>query len=430
MLSGMVLSLLATVGVIASVKPTYWATATVLVTSQRISERFVQSTVEAGEFEKISAIQGELLSRGTLGKLVETYDLYGGADSSATTVQRVGQMRSNITFELDDGQGRPGIGDGARIYAISFSHGSPDVAAEVANDLASRFTLAHLQMRGDHARITTRFVRRELERTEKELQAQEHLITQFKQRNRGELPEELQANLSRLERLHERHQALALQIAAGDRNGGGSTGAGERLPLTPNDRLVRLRRQLEEQRAFRTAEHPTVVSLERQLSRLKEEIAKAPPPLAALPEAGGFDPLAPSALRIELGKTEAAINVLDAKVARMPQHHEQLAALERRAEALRESYRDFLHKVEEAELSEAVELAQQGERATVLDRAIPPTQPETPLWLLGAAGVVLSLGIALGLAILLELLDGVILRSDQLEEEFGLPVLGTGGRIS
>jgi capsular polysaccharide biosynthesis protein len=99
--------------------------------------------------------------------------------------------------------------------------------------------------------------------------------------------------------------------------------------------------------------------------------------------------------------------------------------MEQRVEILRESHREFLRKVNQAELAEAVESAQQGERATILDAAFPPNKPVSSPVLAIIATLVGSFGAAVALAILLELVDGVIVTSDEIERNYGLTVLSS-----
>ena len=106
-------------------------------------------------------------------------------------------------------------------------------------------------------------------------------------------------------------------------------------------------------------------------------------------------------LRRQLAQTEAEFEVLDRHVALVPERQEELAGLEQRAEFLRENYRELLRKVSQAELAQAVESAQQGERATVIDRAVIPMRPESsPLKMLVVL-IVGTFGAAIALAILL-----------------------------
>ncbi len=134
-------------------------------------------------------------------------------------------------------------------------------------------------------------------------------------------------------------------------------------------------------------------------------------------------------LRRQLDETVAEFDELDRRVALVPERHEALARMEQRAEILQESHREFLRKVNQAELAEAVESAQQGERATILDAAVPPadatSSPVKAMFVLFVG----ALGAAAGLAIVLELVDAVIVSTDEIEQHFRLSVLGSIQRI-
>ncbi len=109
---------------------------------------------------------------------------------------------------------------------------------------------------------------------------------------------------------------------------------------------------------------------------------------------------------------------------------EEFAGLEQRLTVLRENYLGFLRKVQEAELAQSLESAQHGARISVLDRAAPPQAQRHSRWKLLAAGVVASIGLAVGLAILLEVLDAVVVSSKQLEAITDKPLLGSVPRIA
>jgi capsular polysaccharide biosynthesis protein len=117
------------------------------------------------------------------------------------------------------------------------------------------------------------------------------------------------------------------------------------------------------------------------------------------------------------------------RVDRIPVVGEELSALEQKEQVLRENYLGSLRKVEEAELAETLEAAQHGAQIEILEKARPPAAPKLSRWLLLAAGIAASLGMAVGVALLLELVDPVALSTRQLEEAIDRPVLGSLPRV-
>lgn len=412
-------------------EPIYRARATVLVASQKISEQFVQATVETDQLEKVSAILGELLSRRHLAAMIEEHALYTAADGTdpLTMEEKVDLMRGQILIGQDrSNSGGQAASSTATAFEVLFSDHDPVKAAQVANDLAAGFTDSHLRMRSRQARLTTEFLRRELTQTEKELSELERKITVFKQTYRGQLPSELPTNLGRLDRLQSQRQSLALQIAEAESRLATLAASGTDLdPDSPEAILRSLQRRYKEQRSLYTEDHPNVVSLTSQIAMLNEQIADRPNSEGA--RVGSTEAEAAHLtlieLRRQLAETIAEYEELDRRVALVPERHEELAAMEQRAEILQESHREFLRKVNQAELAEAVESAQQGERATILDAAFPPARPESSPLIAMAAILIGSIGAAVGIAILLELIDSVLVTSDEIERKYGLPVLGS-----
>jgi succinoglycan biosynthesis transport protein ExoP len=412
-------------------EPVYRARATVLVASQKISEQFVQATVETDPLEKVSAILGELMSRRQLAAMINEYSLYvpdDGAESTLTMEEKVSIMREQIQIG-EDRSNTAGFRSRstASVFEIVFSDRDPVKAANVANDLASGFQDIHIRMRSRQARLTTEFLGRELTQVEKELGELERKITIFKQTYRGQLPSELATNLGRLDRLQAQRQSLALQIVGAESRLATLAASGTDLdPDSAEASMRSLQIRYKEQRSLYTEEHPNVVSVASQIDLLKREIInRAGSSSATGSVEADAARLTLVALRKQLEETVAEFEDLDRRVGLVPKRHEELAGMEQRAEILQESHREFLRKVNQAELAEAVELAQQGERATLLDAALPPTDPESSTLFAVIVILIGSFGATVGFAILLELIDSVIVSSDEIEQEFGLPVLGS-----
>lgn len=437
MLLCLILGLGATVGLVATRTPTYLAQTTILVSSQAIPEEFVRTTVLEDSLSHINAIVGQVVSRQNLKELVEKYGLFAALREELPLATVIDIMRASIEIypqqTLADSRGGPS----SQVFVIAFEYQDPEIAADVANDLASFFTAANIEMRNRQAQLTTEFLRRELQRAEKELRDHEHRITRFMQENRGGLPGELDANLARLERLQSQRQSLATRADASEGRlmllKGQPEPEDESGP-TPRTLLGDLRARLEEQLVILTEEHPNVIALKRRIERLEADVANedgAPEPRPSelsLQIAAERKQL--ESLRQQQVAVEKEIAELDAQVDQTPMRREEFSALEQRATVLRENYLGFLRKVQEAELAQSLESAQQGARISVLDRATPPDAQRHARWKLLAVGGVASIALTVGLAILLELLDAVVVSPKQLEAITDKPLLGSVPRIA
>ena len=113
----------------------------------------------------------------------------------------------------------------------------------------------------------------------------------------------------------------------------------------------------------------------------------------------------------------------------IPARQEELLALQQREELLRERFVDASRKVQEAELAESRQLAQQGFQVSRLEAAVAPGKPKATRWKYAvlAAGAVLGLSVLTGL--LLELADPVIVSSRELDAQTGALPLGVIPRI-
>ena len=426
MLLALAAGTVATVLFVVLLNPRYLAESTVLVTSQQISEDFVRSTLPADSLERINALVGKILSRETLVEIIEEHDLYPELREFLTLGEIAIQMRGAISIGAMRGVASPSRPQSAGLYKIAFEADRPDAAAAVANDLARRFTDESIRRRSDQARSTTEFLRRELKRAETELRVQTGKITEFKERSRGELPGDLTANLNRLDRLQQQRQSLALQIAEAQNRV--TLLSGEEA-TSPEDRLVALRSMLDAELAVNTERHPDVRSLRHRIEVLETRIDQR----AGAGSDQGFSisnrrsssQRTLKALEAQLAEAETQIRSLDRRVAHTPARQEKLAALEGKESVLRETYLEFLRKVEDAELAQQLEQTQRGERFSVLDLADPPTHPTKSRLKYLAAGLLASIACALGIGVVLEILDPVILTTHQLEQIADLPTLGS-----
>ena len=248
----------------------------------------------------------------------------------------------------------------------------------------------------------------------------------------------------------QQRQSIAIQIAQAENRLVllAAQGAAGSIPLrpgaiaTPAQRLVAARSELALALAAYTEKHPQVKLLRRTIEQLEAESrpegetesgedsgsqASQDPMRSVMPMAVRH---ALDQLREQLATTELELSELDERVGRTPARREELAALQEHETVLRDSYLSFLRKVQEAELAQSLETAQQGARFSVSDRAYPPVKSTQDRIKLLLAGLLLSFAIAAGVGMLLEALDPVLVSKDQIESVGGLPVLGSAPRLA
>jgi uncharacterized protein involved in exopolysaccharide biosynthesis len=438
MLLALALGLGATATALALVPPRYLAEATLLLTTQQIPENLVRNTVADDALQRLNAMLGEILSREHLAQAVDQFGLYPDLRDELTLAEIVERVRGDIHVALKPGVSSRNDRSAGRLFGIAFEAHHPEVAAAVANHLAGKFSNESLRVRSQQARLTVEFLRAELDRAERELREQSRAITEFREQHRGELPDDVAPNLARLERLRQERQALhleatqaetqraLLEAASSPAHAPGRSGS---LEASRAALGAALQREL----ALNTEEHPNVVALRRQLENLDAALADvSPAPTTARSEQRVVAEAAEQRLRelkAQGSRIEREIADLDARVARAPARAEALSTLLERETVLRDRYVELLRKVDEAELGQSLETAQQGERISILDRAEPPSAPTRERWVHLLLGLVGSMLLAFGVAIALEMADPVLVAGPAIEAAFGLPVLGSAPRL-
>jgi succinoglycan biosynthesis transport protein ExoP len=423
MLPVLVLGLIAAVVAGAMVKLRYRAGATVMIATQEMPEEFVRSTVRGDPFERINAMVAEVLARPNLFALIEENDLYSELRDALPMAELVERMRRDISIEAESGIGSLARFETARLLVIEFENNDPNVAATVANRLAGLLVDEGIRLRSHQAALATEFMSRELERSESELREHDRKITAFKQQYRGELPADLEPSLRTLSRLQEQRASLSLQIAETEtRMASLSTVEND----SPASRLQDMRAALTSQLARQTEKHPDVISLRRQIAQLEQEIAAGGGPAEASPSGlltSGRRTI--DELRRQRTAGEIKIRDLEERVARIPERQEVLEAMEGKQEVLQFTYTEFLRKVQEAELAQSLEQAQQGARISFLERAEPPLLPTKERWKIVIIGAGATFVMAVAVGLLLELLDPVLLLSSEARSLEDIPILGS-----
>ncbi|MCI0545920.1 MAG: Wzz/FepE/Etk N-terminal domain-containing protein [Candidatus Rokubacteria bacterium] len=431
---------------IAFLPKIYRSTATVLVERQQVPESFVKATVTSELQTRLDTISQEILSRSRLQGVIERFGLYPEARSRVAPDDLVIRMRRDIQVRLEEGGPK-----GATVaFAVSYTGRDPETAAQVANTLASAYVEENLKVRERQAAGTAEFLRAQLAEMKNKLDVQERQVSEFKRRNVGGLPQQIDANLSTLERLNsqlrlnsdsqtrvlERQQALRRQLAEGGPIVLGPGGGPDNLAT----RLAQLKQQLTELQTQYSEKYPDVIRTKNEIAVLERQMAaadKKPPP--APRETPSTDPYVGRA-RQALAEVEAELRVLHGEEQRLrqaigtyqgrvestPVREQEYQELSRDYETTREMYRSLLTKYGEAQIAESMEQRQKGEQFRILDPALPMRAPAAPKRLpLSVLALALSLGLAALAVVVMETLDTSFHSVDELRRFTSVAVLAS-----
>jgi len=470
------------VTIVTNLPKIYQSTATILVVGQQVPTDFVRPTVTGSLDTRLQTISQEILSRSRLEELIDKFNLYSSARNPQEAAEDVRLERVRRDIEVKPtGMDRSGL---TVAFTVKYQGADPQTVANVTNTLASYYIEENMKVRERQATGTAEFLRLQLTQVKSRLESQEHRVSEFKRRNFGELPTQLDANLGTLERLNtqfrlngekqirvrEQRQELArlidamtsmaamtsVQIAAPAKT---SAPAGHVITTdtTLTARLARMKQDLADLRTRFNDRYPDVAqlkaeiaALERQIAESRREVPAAEPTAAAKDAPSKEEPVqqprdpyvvqmeqALSQLNVEINtlkeeenRLRTAMSSYQTRVDNTPRRDLEFQELSRDYDTTRELYRTLLKRYEEAQLSENLEQRQKGEQFRILEPAVAsvtPVAPNRPRLLLLA--VALSVGLAIGLVFVAEQLDTSFHSVDDLRAAMSFPILVSIPRI-
>ncbi len=464
--------LLAGLGYLLHADRVYQAETLILVEPQKVPESLVQPIVQQAVEDQLRTITQQVTSRTNLETIIQEYGLY--ADTDMRLESKVGACRESIGVDVGD-VGRSRGSSASVTFGISFRHTRPETARDVTNALASKFISENLRTRESQALGTSNFLSDELESVRIKLEEKEEALKEFRMQNMGAMPEQLDTNLSMLERMQSqleqlndslmaaqsRKLAIQEQIAQQDRIAeqtasfsGAFTGeSGKKEPMSPEMQLAALQKELEDLQVRYTENHPDVRRLQRRVENLETQLeqegvqeaetdqagedsdAGSARPIRSAPGrfASPGDMLKPQleqskyeiqTTQAEIARTKERIEVYQRRVEETPRLEQQSLTLRRDYENLRNLYDSLLDRKLEAEIAVSMEKKQKGEQFRILDPAKTPEIPVEPdvrrILLLTLA---LGLGLGGGLAYLREMTDRSYKVPQEASKHLGLPIL-------
>ncbi|SPD74972.1 GumC1 [uncultured Desulfobacterium sp.] len=423
----------------------YEAQTLIVVQSQKVPEDFVRSIVSSDVEDRVRTITQEVTSRTNLEKIIQEYSLQGEFYKGLDVDRTVMALRESIKVTVS-GTSRAGAPEA---FTISFSGKDPKKVADVTNSLASNFITENLKIRESQAIGTSAFLADELESMEKRLKEKEAQLKDYREKNMGGLPEQLDTNLRIIERLQTQldqinnnlrdaeGRRIILQAQISDLQRGGPVATTPSAPGTqggPRD-LLSLKNELASLESRYTQNHPDVIRLKSMIARME---AERPSLTADSTETdSALSPAEQSlrrqlqdvlqeikSLKEEIDKVQAQIKFYQTKVEETPKREQELLTLNRDYDNEKTLYDSMLARKLEAEIAVSMEKKQKGEQFRVVDPAKTPTIPIKPdvrkiILMILAIG----LGLGGGLAFLMETLDTSYKTPEEVKNEVQLPIL-------
>jgi polysaccharide chain length determinant protein (PEP-CTERM system associated) len=453
------------VGIIYISDKIYKAQTRILLEDQTVSSSYVEPSVRDDIILRIMKIGQQIKRKENIQEIAQKHNLNVFENKQDNDVFHkvqtfvsnliVDQGNANQRFSVNtNGEGTDYISnikenieiqylDEYGIIELSFQWNDPNIAAEVTNDIASRFIAENSKMREEMATGTTEFLDAEVARLRKELSEKDEVLNKFKREHMGMLPSQLQSNLNILNQLKDEMSGLEDKLASEKQR---YMLYMSQLSLNQNDDMTNeellieeiknLNSQLNDLLIRYTDRHPDVIALTQKINQLKKRLQSGnirsnsivadvniPNPTGS----GISDPAAYSpelqAMQDQIGRYQSQINQIRREIQRYKTRIEgtsqvelELTNLERDYETVNNRYQDLLTKKMNAQLAEQLEMKQKGEHFRVVEAATPPLAPFKPdilhvmLLTLG-----LGLGVGGGAAYMREVLDPGFYSPEEVE---------------
>jgi polysaccharide chain length determinant protein (PEP-CTERM system associated) len=456
----------------------YKASTVILVEDQRVPESYVKSTITEGLESRLHTITQQVKSRSYLEKVITRYDLFlkRNPQKQNGLLKKLGEILQKLPFISEGTASTSEENDQSSLYSkvqtlrerirvslqgkennafeIGFQWHDPDVAAKVANAIASQFIEQNLKIREEMAMGTTSFLTMQVQQLREQLEKKERELENFREKNMGKLPKQLESNLNILNQLKdelnnlekrvdmEKQQAMMLRSQI--RSSGSAPSSGEEPESGEMGKIAALKNRLDQLQSKYTSKHPDVIALKRQL---KNALQAESGPESKKETEGSIDSdvkryvdASTQGLKRQLAQTRARIDNYERQIKEIrekidkyqtrveatPKVEMQLRDLQRDYKTVDQRYHEMLSKKLNAQMSEELEKRQKGEQFRVIDSAVPPSAPFKPdVRKLGFLIIVLGLGFGGGLAYVRESLDPAFYSQEDVEKVLGRRILVT-----
>lgn len=454
----------------------YRSDALIQIVPQRVPESYVSATVTERVEDRLRAIAQQVLSRTQLERLITDFSLFPGERNSKPLEDVVELMRERITIAPVAADRTSSRANDSEAFRVSFDYEDAATSQKVVERLASFFIDTNARERGTQAEQTSSFLESQMADARTRLEQQEQRLKDFRERNAGRLPTQMQANMQAIQNAQlslqavteslarDRDRKLILERLNNEANAesesrvGASAGlgAGSGDPVAsaltadaPPERRLDAARQALAQMELRLSEkHPDIGRMRRLIADLEKQVEAAALQLPVSPDGVVVErALSPedARRRDRLREQRAEVESLDRQIAfktseerriraligsyqarleAVPGVESEWVALTRDYDTLQATYRDLLAKSENSKMAASLEQRQIGEQFRILDPPRVPQKPFSPIRLrINLLATAAGLGLGAALVGLMFLRDSTMRSELDVAGAIDLPVL-------
>jgi polysaccharide chain length determinant protein (PEP-CTERM system associated) len=438
----------------------YKATALVQVVPQQVPLDYVRPTVSQRLEDRLNSISATVQSRTRLERIIEELNLYPEERRTGIMEDVVDQMRRDI-----------GVNISGDTFVVFCWGAQAKMTAVVANKLASAYIDESLRDRERLTQGTRQFMEGQVEEARQGLITQEKKLEDYRIRNAGQLPNQVESNLHALQNVQTQTQNLLESINRADdhrlllqteltnlQNGAPAPGAAPAKPVATADATTAPAGSTASQLAFwknvlaarlaagMTPDHPDVKEAQRLIRETQDKFDKeqldrpvsaddpddtVPPAEKARLQRIQQDQEALAQLtkqidgyKAEQKRLQGIAAMYQQRIDTVPTRESEMVELTRDYGTLQNLYVGLLTKKEDSTLSATLEQRQIGEQFKILEQALVPlrpTSPNRPVITMGG----MAAGLAIGLAIvaLMVYRDSTFKSDSEITDLLSLPVL-------
>jgi succinoglycan biosynthesis transport protein ExoP len=444
-------TLVATVVGVYLYPDSYTSVGVIKIVPQQVAQNMVQTTINSEMSDQIIAMEQSILSRSVLTSIINTFGLYPKEKTREPIEDVIVEMKNAIHITTVATIG--GSGHQVPAFTVEFTYFDKHIAQKVAEDLTNKFIDQFNRTTSNETVISTQFFKDQADHARKELDDVENRLTDFKVKNNGRLPDQVETNRQQLNTLQANSQFYSTSLAQAQ---------AQKLQLDNNlsilkDRMTLLTKETPESALPPPPKSQALVDAERQVeayenqlrdlrqsyqetfpdvvlakSRLAEAVKKRDDVEKQDAEARKanlvvrrVDPqvqnniqnvsenirqiqsaIEAKELEIEqfgkdLKRSNDQINQYQVRIESIPMGTKEYDDLERDREMAKQKYQDMDAKLARAQTEEDLDNRKQGATLEILDSASLPTEPTEPkrgLTIAIGAGVGLLLGIVIAAA--------------------------------